>query len=71
LLHENRLKGTTIPLLDKRHEFYTSRPVTVIATDSPGADTQVCATCRGGSERTLTPVILNRLPPLPARHSPG
>jgi hypothetical protein len=31
LLHENRLKGTTIPLLDKRHEFYTSRPVTVIA----------------------------------------
>lgn len=31
LLHENRLKGTTIPLLDKRHEFYSNRPVTVVA----------------------------------------
>jgi len=31
LLHENRLKGTTIPLLDKRHEFYGNRPVIVVA----------------------------------------
>lgn len=30
LLHENRLKGTTIPLLDKRNEFYGSRPEIVI-----------------------------------------
>ncbi len=32
LLDENRLKGTTIPLLDKRNEFYGLRPVTVTAT---------------------------------------
>jgi len=31
LLHENRLKGTTIPLLDKRHEFYSNRPIIVVA----------------------------------------
>lgn len=29
LLDENRLKGTTIPLLDKRTEFYGLRPTTV------------------------------------------
>lgn len=26
LLHENRLKGTTIPLLDKRSDFYVTQP---------------------------------------------
>ena len=29
LLDENRLKGTTIPLLDKRSDFYGLRPVTI------------------------------------------
>lgn len=29
LLDENRLKGTTIPLLDKRNDFYGNRPVTI------------------------------------------
>jgi predicted amidohydrolase len=29
LLDENRLKGTTIPLLDKRNDFYGLRPVTL------------------------------------------
>ncbi|MFY9326691.1 MAG: carbon-nitrogen hydrolase family protein [Georgfuchsia sp.] len=29
LLDENRLKGTTIPLLDKRAEFYDKRPMTI------------------------------------------
>lgn len=29
LLDENRLKGTTIPLLDKRNDFYGLRPVTI------------------------------------------
>jgi len=32
LLDENRLKGTTIPLLDKRNDFYTERPVAVVVT---------------------------------------
>lgn len=32
LLDENRLKGTTIPLLDKRHDFYGLRPETVKAS---------------------------------------
>lgn len=31
LLDENRLKGTTIPLLDKRNDFYNEKPVTVVA----------------------------------------
>ncbi len=31
LLDENRLKGTTIPLLDKRNEFYGLRPEIVAA----------------------------------------
>jgi len=30
LLEENRLKGTTIPLLDKRNDFYGIRPVTIV-----------------------------------------
>jgi predicted amidohydrolase len=29
LLDENRLKGTTIPLLDKRNDFYGNRPVSI------------------------------------------
>ncbi len=29
LLDENRLKGTTIPLLDKRNDFYGLKPVTI------------------------------------------
>ncbi|MFA5371277.1 MAG: carbon-nitrogen hydrolase family protein [Sideroxydans sp.] len=32
LLDENRLKGTTIPLLDKRNDFYTEKPVVVVVT---------------------------------------
>lgn len=32
LLDENRLKGTTIPLLDKRNDFYGLRPVKVVAS---------------------------------------
>jgi len=31
LLDENRLKGTTIPLLDKRNDFYGLRPETIVA----------------------------------------
>lgn len=31
LLDENRLKGTTIPLLDKRNDFYGLRPVAITA----------------------------------------
>jgi len=31
LLDENRLKGTTIPLLDKRNDFYGEKPVTIVA----------------------------------------
>ena len=30
LLDENRLKGTTIPLLDKRNDFYSTQPVVII-----------------------------------------
>lgn len=30
LLDENRIKGTTIPLLDKRNDFYSMQPVTVV-----------------------------------------
>lgn len=30
LLDENRLKGTTIPLLDKRQDFYAQCPITVV-----------------------------------------
>lgn len=30
LLDENRIKGTTIPLLDKRNDFYSLQPVTVV-----------------------------------------
>ncbi len=32
LLDENRIKGTTIPLLDKRNDLYTNRAITVITT---------------------------------------
>lgn len=32
LLDENRLKGTTIPLLDKRNDFYSLRPQNVTVT---------------------------------------
>lgn len=31
MLNENRLKGTTVPLLDKRDDFYGTRPVTIVA----------------------------------------